>query len=179
MSQISDIRNPWRNLLFQQASFRGVMFHVDVGARASGRRMVAHEYPKRNDPYSEDMGRQARRFNFSGYLVYRPRKSDETNPILYDYVSQRTKLYTALEADDVGVLIHPVFCPGSGMSVICDHYSMSESRERGGYTEFNMSFVEFGQAVSIVKASVNTSSQVNSNATAAEQSGLSLPIPTK
>lgn len=140
--------------------------------------MVAHEYPKRNDPYSEDMGRQARRFSFSGYLVYRPRKSDETNPILYDYVSQRIKLYTALEADDVGTLIHPVFCPGSGMQVICDHYSMSEKRERGGFTEFDMSFIEFGQAVSVT-ASVNTSAQVNSNASAAEQSGLSLTIPTK
>jgi prophage DNA circulation protein len=141
MSQISDISNPWRNILLgEQASFRRIMFHVDQGSRSSGRRSVVHEYPKRNKPYAEDMGRHARRFQFSGYLIYRP-----SNPA-YEYTSQRQLLYQALEDDDAGMLVHPVFAPG-GMLAMCERFTMIESRERGGYTQFEMQFVEAGQAV--------------------------------
>lgn len=152
------------------------MFHVENGGRSSGRRTVVHEYPKRNSPYAEDMGLSARRFQFSGYLIYRPRKDNETNPILYDYVSQRNKLYRALETDEAGILVHPVFAPGSGMLVMCDRYSMTESRERGGFTVFEMSFVEAGQAVSSQGTSVNTSGLVNSSAAAAEQTAVVLRV---
>jgi len=174
MSQISDIRNPWRDVLLSEpASFRGVIFHVESGGRSSGRRAALHEYPKRNDPYGEDMGRRARRFSFSGYLVYRPRKSYETNPLLYDYVQQRQRLYNALEQDDAGKLIHPVFAPG-GMLVLCETYSMTESRERGGYTQFDMQFVEAGTAVSSLGVAINTKSNVATTATTAEQSAIDL-----
>lgn len=152
MSQISEVRNPWRDMLMEQASFRGLIFHVETGARLSGRRTVVHEYPKRNDPYAEDMGRQARRFHFAGYLIYRP-----GNP-LYEYTRQRVLLYNALEEDGPGWLIHPVFCPG-GRNVMCERYTMVESRTRGGFSEFEMQFVEAGQAGNSV-ALVNTVAQV-------------------
>ena len=171
MSQISDIRNPWRDLLKTPASFRDVIFHVENGGRSSGRRTVAHEYPKRNDPYSEDMGRRARRFSFSGYLIYRPRKSYETNPLLYDYVQQRTRLYNALEDDDAGKLVHPVFAP-NGMLVMCEQYTMMESRERGGYTQFEMQFVEAGTAVNALGVSQNTKSTVGMIADDADTTAL-------
>jgi len=158
MSQISDIRNPWREILLSQpASFRGVIFHVETGGRSSGRRMVVHEYPKRNLPYAEDMGRQARRFGISGYLVYRP-----SNP-LYEYASQRTRLYDALEDDDAATLMHPVFAPG-GMLAMCERFSMTESRERGGYTQFEMQFVEAGAPVSAMGVGANTISNVMAKA---------------
>lgn len=169
MSQISDFQNPWRSLLLSQpASFRGVIFHIEQGGRSSGRRTVVHEYPKRNEPYAEDMGRAARRFQFSGYLVYRPRRQGESNPVRYDYVEQRRRLYEALEADDVGQLIHPVFAPNGGVSAMCEKYSMTESRERGGFTTFDMSFVELGKATSAFGNFVNTLSNVQSSASTAE-----------
>jgi prophage DNA circulation protein len=166
VSQISDFKNPWRNILLgEQASFRRVMFHVESGGRSSGRRTVVHEYPKRNDPYAEDMGRHARRFQFSGYLIYRP-----SNPI-YEYTSQRKLLYEALEADDVGTLIHPVFSPGpTGITAMCERFSMTESRERGGYTQFEMQFVEHGKAVSAIGVGLNTLSNVDTKAAALDQS---------
>lgn len=168
MSKISDFQNPWRTLLLSQpASFRGVIFHVEQGGRSSGRRTVVHEYPKRNENYAEDMGRSARRFQFSGYLIYRPRKQTETNPVLYDYVDQRRRLYEALEQDDIGKLNHPVFAP-EGMNVMCERYSMNESRERGGFTQFEMSFVEHGKSTSAFGNYVNTLSSVQSFATTAE-----------
>lgn len=171
MSQISDSHNPWRDVLLgEQASFRRVMFHVESGGRSSGRRSVVHEYPKRNDPYAEDMGRIARRFQFSAYLIYRP-----SNP-LYEYVSQRKLLYEALEEDDVGTLVHPVFAPG-GMQALCERFSMTESRERGGYTQFELQFVEAGKLVSAAGASINTSAMVNVSADAAEKTAVDL-MPT-
>lgn len=174
MSQISDIRNPWRDILLSEpASFRGVVFHVDSGSRSSGRRAVVHEYPKRNLPYAEDMGRHAKRFQFTGYLIYRPRKSFEQNPLLYDYVTRRNELYDALEADDIGKLVHPVFAPG-GMQVLCERYSMTESRERGGYTQFDMSFVEAGTPVSFTQAPTNTKANVGTSADSADKAALDL-----
>lgn len=159
MSQISDIKNPWRNIILSQpASFRSIVFHVDAGNRASGRRTALHEYPKRNDPYAEDMGRQARRFSFTAYLIYRPVAR------IYDYVTNRKALYEALEQDDAGMLIHPVFAPG-GMMVMCEHFSMSETRERGGYTSYDIQFVEAGNSVSTGSGiSLNTRSDVQSRA---------------
>lgn len=168
MSQISDVQNPWRTLLLrEQASFRGVMFHVENGGRSSGRRTVVHEYPKRNEPYAEDMGRQARRFQFSGYLIYRPRKPYENNPLLYDYVEQRKALHDALEKDDAGTLVHPVFAPG-GLLAMCERYSMTESRERGGYTQFEMQFVEVGKVVSSLGVAQDTKSNVDTISKSAE-----------
>lgn len=170
MSQISDIHNPWRDILLgEPASFRRVIFHVEGGGRASGRRVVPHEYPKRNDPYTEDMGRHARRFQISGYLVYRP-----SNP-LYEYTSQRQLLYEALEEDDAGTLVHPVLAPG-GMLVMCERYNMIESRERGGFTQFEMQFVEAGKAVNALGISINTKSAVDTKATAVEQSLINGPL---
>lgn len=164
MSQISDIRNPWRDILLgEPASWRRVIFHVESGGRSSGRRAVTHEYPKRNLPYVEDMGRRARRFQISGYLVYRP-----SNPI-YEYTSQRQLLLDALEEDDIGTLVHPVYASG-GMQAVCEQYSMIESRERGGFTQFEMQFVEAGQAVNALGISINTSSNVNTQATGLELS---------
>lgn len=160
--QISDHKNPWRDLLRQQASFRGKMFHVERGSRNSGRRGVPHEYPKRNDPYGEDMGRRIRRWSFTGYLIYRP-----SSP-LYEYVSHRNALKDALEADDAGLLIHPVFAPGSGILAICEQFSMSESRERGGYTEFEMTFFEAGTPGNSV-TQTNTQSAVTNNSSNLEQ----------
>ncbi len=165
MSQIANINNPWRNILLgEQASFRGVMFHVESGGRSSGRRSVVHEYPKRNDPYAEDMGRSARRFQFSGYLIYRP-----SNPN-YEYTDQRKRLYEALENDDVAKLVHPVFVPG-GMQAMCERFTMTESREKGGYTQFEMQFVEAGSVPNVLGNNINTKAKVEESATAAENTG--------
>jgi prophage DNA circulation protein len=125
----------------------------------SGRRTVVHEYPKRDDPYAEDMGQHAKRFHFSGYLIYRP-----SNP-LYNYVQQRTRLLNALEQDGPGQLIHPVFClPGNSITCMCERYTMVENRQRGGFTEFEMQFVELGTPGNMT-AAVDTSSVAVTNAT--------------
>lgn len=171
MSAISDFENPWRNILLsERASFAGVIFHVEQGGRSSGRRTVTHEYPKRNEPYAEDMGKSAIRFQFSAYLVYRP-----GNP-QYEYTSQRIRLYNALEKDAADTLVHPVFAPG-GIKVQCERYSMTESRERGGFTVFDMGFVEAGSPTPSA-GFVNTVSNIASMASGLESlwTGASSPL---
>lgn len=157
---IAKFRNPWRDIILSApASFAGIIFHVENGGRASGRRTVVHEYPKRDDPYAEDMGKAAVRFQFSGYLIYRP-----DNPF-YEYTAQRVRLYNALESSSGGKLVHPVFAPG-GIDAQCERYSMSETRERGGYTQFEMAFVEVGKAVAAQGFAGSTASLVLSTAQA-------------
>ena len=39
----------------RQASFRGAKFEVDDVDASGGRRLVKHEYPLRDEPYTEDM----------------------------------------------------------------------------------------------------------------------------
>ncbi len=111
------------------------------------------------------MGRHARRIQFSGYLVFRP-----SNPI-YEYTSQREALYQALEQDDAGTLVHPVFCP-SGWQAACERFSMIENRDRGGYTQFEMQFVEAGKSVSAFGVSIDTVANVASMAAAASNVGI-------
>ena len=65
MATIQDIGAPWRRR-FVPASFNRVEFHVESQSRSSGRRTVVHEYPKRDTPYSEDMGRHAIRYQVTG-----------------------------------------------------------------------------------------------------------------
>jgi len=174
VSQISDFKNPWRlRLLSQQASFRDVMFHVEQGGRMGGRRTSLHQYPKRNLPYAEDMGREAIRFQFSGYLIYKPlSQSQSEGSVRYDYVAQRDRLLEALEKDDAGRLVHPVFCR-QGILVMCDRFSMTESRERGGYTQFEMSFVQAGEPTKAAGI-ISLASSVLSSATSVDNAALNL-----
>jgi prophage DNA circulation protein len=134
MASIRDIHNAWRDALVI-ASFRGAQFHTETSGRRSGRRVVVHEYPKRNQPYSEDMGRSAVKWSFTGYVIQGDRG------IGGNVLSQVENLIDALEADDAGMLIHPMI---GGMLVLCDNYAYSDKRTQGGYFEFEMQFVEAG-----------------------------------
>src|SRR5580765_1191304 len=62
------IKNPWRADL-QRARFRKAFFHVEGTGIDSGRRMVVHEFPKKDLPYAEDMGRRAYEFTVRGYCI--------------------------------------------------------------------------------------------------------------
>ncbi len=118
----------WRERLVP-ASFRGAQFHVEVQARSGGRRLAPHEYPKRDDPYTEDMGRRGRAFSVTGYLI---------GP---GFRGARDALIAALESEGAGQLRLPT---GHAMQVLCSTYNAAERRERGGYVEIDMQFLEAG-----------------------------------
>lgn len=117
---------------FRQASFRGVEFLIDNVDSQFGRRVVTHEYPQRDIPYSEDLGRKARRFTVSGYFVGG------------DYGLSRDKLVAACEASGAGELVHPY---QGTLQVVCEGVTVRERRQDGGYCEISLSFVEDGENV--------------------------------
>ena len=65
---IRDIHNPWRDALLP-ASFKNVEFHVESASEDNGRRIVVHEFPKKESPYAEDMGRRAFGYMVRGYCI--------------------------------------------------------------------------------------------------------------
>ncbi len=79
------------------ASFRGVAFQVDIAALSAGRRVQVHEYPQRDQPWVEDLGRATRELSFTGFVTGE------------DYVDQANALLAALEEEGPATLIHPWF----------------------------------------------------------------------
>jgi hypothetical protein len=132
------------------ASFREAPFHIEQRSRSSGRRIVEHEYPKRDMPWGEDMGRHAIRYQITGYVI-----QDDIGPTFSrDYQFSRDALIAALEKPGPAVLVDP-YMPqtshlGYGDQVnllfYCERYSLTETRQQGGYATFEMAFVECGQA---------------------------------
>jgi len=131
MSSIRDIRNPWRDQ-YRQAKFRSANFFVENDSRGGGRRPAIHVYPKRNKPYSEDMGRAPVTFQIRGYLI---------GPY---YLDDKDRLITALEADGPGTLQVPLPYLKQPLEVLAGPYTITERREAGGYCELEMEFSEYG-----------------------------------
>jgi prophage DNA circulation protein len=141
---------PWR-LQLRPASYAGIVFHVEHQARSGGRRVVLHEYPKRDTPYAEDMGRSAFRYQVTGYLI---------GPT---YHTTKRALMSALDDSAGGTLVDPYI---GAKKVLCERYSVTESRERGGYCQFEMGFVESGEPGNTPEQ-INSSVQLQNLATAA------------
>jgi prophage DNA circulation protein len=141
MAQITEIPNtPWRDAL-RPASYRTAQFHVEAGSRENGRRIVQHEFPKRDIPYAEDMGRKSYDFTVRGYCIAYPFDTDRD---LYrrDYRISRDLLIDELERYGSGVLQLPLLPP---MVVVVQRYRVTEEQKAGGYCSFDITFMEAGQ----------------------------------
>jgi prophage DNA circulation protein len=140
MTTILDIPNTrWRDELLP-ATFAGQQFHVDSMSRENGQRVVTHQFPKKDLPYSELMGRRAIGFNVRGYCITYP--FDSGNPLyMRDYRIARDNLLNALETGQAAVLQLPTLAP---MIVVCPNFRLAEESRFGGYCTFDMSFVELG-----------------------------------
>jgi prophage DNA circulation protein len=134
----------WRQYL-RRAKFRNAQFYVDTGIRESGRRVVQHEFPKRDVPYAEDMGRKAREFTVRGYMIVYPSDTRFPNDDLKkkNYITARDKLITALETEGPANLQLPLL---GVLNVMCQRYRVTEEDRFGGYCVFDMTFTEYGQA---------------------------------
>jgi len=138
--KIKDIHNPWRDVYnisepgsgLAHAMFRSADFFVETNSRQGGRRVALHEYPKRNTPYAEDMGRTAVKFAVQGYCL---------GP---HYLTVKDRLVDALEENGPGRLWLPLMHKLIDMQVMVNSYAVTESRERGGICMVEMQFVEYG-----------------------------------
>ena len=143
VGRITDISNtPWRDELLP-ARFGEALFHVESGSVESGRRIVVHEFPKRDIPWSEDMGRSAMTFTIRGYCIQYVRDLDPPTPLYSrDYRTPRNILKAKLEFGGADTLQLPTMLP---VVCVCQRYRMTEEEKFGGYVVFDMQFVELGK----------------------------------
>ncbi len=141
----------WRDQM-GPATFRGVPFFVETAELAGGRRLVKHEYPKRDKPFAEDMGLKGRSLPVEGYVLGA------------DYLTARDALITALEGSGPGSLVHPYH---GTRSVAVDSFRVRESRDRGGIAVFSIEFIETPAQPVQPAAVVDAIARVRSSASAA------------
>lgn len=119
----------WRDD-YRPGAFRGVPFHLKSSSSSGGRRTVLNEFPLRDEPVTEDMGRRARQFQLSMTVIGQ------------DYMAQRDRLIEALETAGPGTLMHPF--RGELLVAVLGDYSCEESTEQGGLARISATFVEAG-----------------------------------
>ena len=119
----------WQDRLLDP-SFRGIRFetrgHDAVGG---GRRGPTHQYPGRDTPYGEDLGRVAQEFEVDAYIV-----GD-------DYMVRRDLLQAACNRPGPGTLIHPYL---GAQAVICRRVQIVETSAEGRMARLRMRFTEAG-----------------------------------
>lgn len=120
----------WRDRL-RDASFRGVSFSVEDDDASFGRRVQLHEYPNRDKPYTEDLGRAARRLTINAYVIGG------------DYADQRDRLIAAVETNGPGTLVHPQY--GEMQGSINGTVKVSHSSAEGRMARISFEFVESGE----------------------------------
>jgi len=132
----------------QKGQYREVAFYLDAGSLSGGRRLAIHEYPGRDLPYPEDLGRSARNFSLSLFVTG------------VDYDQHRDRLIEQFEKPGSGTLVHPYM---GALAVVVQDYSLSESTAEGGIAKFDVSFIEVGATQNPV-VTANTKDPVTSAA---------------
>lgn len=117
----------YKNKLLQ-ASFRGISFGVQDIETTLGRRTVLHEYPLRDDPYSEDLGRKAREFSINAFVINKN-----------DYAASKALASVLEDFDTPGTLVHPTLGAIQVVPTSCRH---RYSNQEGAIEYFNVSFTE-------------------------------------
>lgn len=118
----------WRDE-YQQASFRGVPFFVRRTQSEFGRRVQLHEFPNRDTPEAEDLGRRPRVYGVEGYLL---------GP---DFYAQKDTFLRAVEAHGPGRLVHPYY---GELFVVCRRCRVTDSDRELGITRLQLEFTEAG-----------------------------------
>jgi prophage DNA circulation protein len=162
MSTIKDIHLPFRDAWIP-ASFRGAPFFVEASSRDTGRRIITHEFPKKDLPYSEDLGRKAKTFTVRAYCITYTETLQGQNAALYnrDYRRVRDALIYALEAQGPGDLI---FSTMPKENVVVNRYRLTEEERFGGYCTFDIDFAEYGVPPQYLTPSQNTNTALNTAA---------------
>lgn len=138
----------WRSRL-QAASFRGVPFEVDNEEAEFGRRVQVHEYPNRDKPFTEDLGRATRRITINAYLI-----GD-------DYPEKRDRLIAAAEAEGAATLVHPYY--GEMKGNVDGTIRVLHSNQEGRMCRVTFQFVESGE-LSFPASGVATGDKLSSSA---------------
>lgn len=119
----------WRDR-YRQASWRGIQFFVEAAETEFGRRTQLNQYPNRDLPYSEDLGRKARIFAIDGYII-----GD-------DFYDQKESLIRAVETHGLGLLVHPYY---GEVFVSCRSLRVRDSKNELRMARVSFEFEESGE----------------------------------
>lgn len=137
----------------QQASLGGVPFGVLGASSHFGRRIAVHEYPFRDTPWAEDIGKATRRFEIMGFLL--------ENDAIYkgaDVISQRDAMIAVAESAGPLTLVHPTL---GRLTVSLLEIAIEERWDAGRYFEIVFRCVESGQRL-LPSTGTDTQSAVGS-----------------
>jgi len=129
------------------ASFRGVPFIVEENEDEFGQRGHLHQYPLRDTPWAEPLGRRARKWQFRAHVL-----GD-------DCAAQAAALRAAVEQKGPGLLVHPSLGMVMAQPDPERPCRARESFDKGRKTEFELAFVEPGQ---VIYPSASNDTQANS-----------------
>jgi prophage DNA circulation protein len=143
----------WREK-YQTGSFRRILFSTLASDIDGGRRVALHQYPRREVPYPEDMGREARRYRIRAII-------GKDN-----YFEHRDRLVEVLEQPGPGTLVHPYL---GTMEVQIERWTCRESTAEAATATFEIEFHEAGAAAQ-PEAGPDTAEAVDAAADDAEAS---------
>ena len=113
---------------YRQARFRDVNFYVDSDDSGPfGRRVAIHEFPERDEPVVQDLGRNKREFTLEGYLLGA------------DYINETNRLIDACEMESPGELVHPT----RGARVVkCTSMRIRNTSKKRRISYVSLSFIQ-------------------------------------
>lgn len=123
MSELQDQLRP--------ASWRGVSFAVEDAGITAGRRVQVHEYPQRDKPYVEDLGRGLRTVPVTAVVVG------------LDYIERANRLLAEAEKPGAGTLVHPWL--GTMQATLSEPARVQFSSKGLGRAVVDLVFVEAGE----------------------------------
>ena len=117
---------------YQQASFGGLDFDFISTSDQRGNRLAAHEYPERDVPFVEGLGRKLRVFRITGAV-----RGD-------DHVRRSSELIEKCECGDVQTLVHPLY---GEYEVKCSSVTVENDYLRARETVLSFEFYEAGEFI--------------------------------
>ncbi|MBX8492020.1 DNA circularization N-terminal domain-containing protein [Pseudomonas cichorii] len=133
----------WRDRLMP-ASFRGIGFFVDTDSVPVGRKGQLHEFPQRDEPYFESLGKESQIYTMEAFLV-----GD-------DCFERRDRLLEALEVNGAGELVHPWL---GRMQVQVGGCILKHNRTEGGVVRMSLKFYP-DQPLRFPTSTINTRRQL-------------------
>ena len=118
----------WKDRL-RPASFRGIAFFIDSSQYTGGRRVAFHEFPDRDNPYAEDLGKVGQTFRVEGHIL------GDT------YFDLKQQLLNAANQEGPGELVHPYY---GTLLVQCGAFSIDEENREGRIAKISFQFYEAG-----------------------------------
>lgn len=125
----------WRNELVD-ASLDGIPFGYLTSASSFGRRQQMYEYANRDTPRFKDLGRRARRFTLSAFVIARAENG-------FNHLPDRDRIIAAVESAGDHVLMHPYY--GRLPIRIVGEVPMLESTAEGGWAKFTLNCVRVSE----------------------------------